>query len=642
MGEHDVSNSRDEEQLRTFMRALLDDVHALEKMLDDGLFETGVRRIGAEQEMFLVDSAGRPWCGAEQMLKRLNDPMFTNELAQFNLEANLLPHLFGDRCLNTMESELRAKLDAARDAAKAEGGAILLTGILPTLELKNLGLESMTDNPRYRALNDAIVRLRGGSLRFKIKGVDELDAIHDNVMLESCNTSFQIHFQVGPEEFAKLYNVAQAITAPVLACAVNSPLLLGKRLWKETRVALFQQSVDARSDAHQKRGQRPRVSFGDHWLNDSVLEIFREDIARFRVVMQAEADENPMDVLERGDLPELTALRVHNGTVYRWNRACYGVHEGVAHLRIENRVLPAGPTVLDEVGNAALFFGLMCGLADEVPNLTERMRFDDAKVSFFAAARHGLKATMTWLDGKEWPVCDLLREELIPMARRGLVQHGIAKADVDRYLGVIEDRVKAGTTGSTWALRSLEGMGDEGSTDQRMRALVDCAIAKQRTGEPVHKWDLATLNEGDGWRHSYMEVGQFMTTDVFTVRPEDVVDLAASLMDWRHVRHVPVEDDNGCLVGLVSHRTLLRLLGKGAQRDGQAKPVPVKDIMKRDPVSATPGMPTLQAIELMRQNKVGCLPVVDGELLVGIITERDLIRVAGMLFEAHLRDAPTP
>ncbi|MFM1873913.1 MAG: hypothetical protein RL398_3335, partial [Planctomycetota bacterium] len=115
-------------------------------------------------------------------------------------------------------------------------------------------------------------------------------------------------------------------------------------------------------------------------------------------------------------------------------------------------------------------------------------------------------------------------------------------------------------------------------------------------------------------------------------------DLAASLMDWRHIRHVPVEDNDGHLVGLVSHRTLLRLVGQGV-RGSQRAPVAVKDIMRRDPITVTPSTPTLDAIELMRKHKVGCLPVVEeGMRLVGIITERDLIRVAAMLFEKHLRE----
>ena len=638
MGRHDVQSAFSDEQLRAFMKAILTDVHALERMLDEERFESGVRRIGAEQEMFLVDRAGRPWCGADAMMQRLAHPQFTYELARFNLECNLTPQLFGARCLAAMEQELNGLLERARGAARELGGGIVLAGILPTLRRQDLTLDSMVQNPRFLALNRAIANLRGGEFQFRIKGVDEFEMTHDNVMLESCNTSFQVHFQVGPKEFAELYNVAQAITAPVLAAATNSPILLGRRLWRETRVALFQQSVDGRSAVHQLRGRRPRVNFGDGWVRDSVLEIFREDIARFRLLLANDIDEDPDAVLDRGGVPGLSALRLHNGTVYRWNRACYGISDGKPHLRIEARALPAGPSVLDEIANAAFFFGLMAAISHEVPDIAKVMTFDDAKANFLAAARLGLQANLTWLHGKEYAAPQLIGDVLLPLAQKGLLAAGLDGGDVDRYLGVIAERVRSGRTGSRWALDSVVAMGDKGTKEQRMGALVRATTARQQGGRPVHEWELADIGEFEGWRESYLQVGQFMTTDLFTVHPEDVVDLAASLMDWRHIRHVPVEDNEGRLVGLVSHRSLLRLVGQG-MKGAQRQPVAVKDIMKTDPVTVLPTTPTLEAIELMRRQKVGCLPVVEDGRLVGIITERDLIRVAAMLFEKHLRES---
>lgn len=641
MGRHDLPSGFTEDQLRAFMKAILADVHALERMLDEDRLETGIRRIGAEQEMFLLDRVGRAWNGADAMMKRLAHPQFTYELAQFNLECNLKPQLFGGKCLSTMESELQELLQMARSAAREMGGGVVLTGILPTLRRSDLTLASMVQNPRFLALNNAISQLRGGEFQFRIKGVDEFEMTHDNVMLESCNTSFQVHFQVGPKEFAKLYNCAQAITAPVLSVATNSPVLLGRRLWRETRVALFQQSVDARSAAHQLRGRRPRVNFGDHWLRDSVLEIFREDIARFRVVLATDIDEAPEAVLDRNGVPALTALRLHNGTVYRWNRACYGISDGKPHLRIEARAFPAGPTVLDEMANGAFFFGLMAAVSHEFDDVSKVMSFDDAKGNFVAAARLGLQANLTWFHGREYSAQQLIQEVLLPMARAGLENAKLDSGDIDRYLGVIAERCKRGRTGARWALDSLAAMGEKGTKDQRMGALVRAMQSRQEAGEPVHTWELADTGEFEGWKESYVQVGQFMTTDLFTVHPEDVVDLAASLMDWRHIRHVPVEDNDGRLVGLVSHRTLLRLVGQG-MRGAERAPVAVKDIMIGDPVTVTPATPTLEAIELMRRHKIGSLPVVEeGNRLVGIITERDLIRVAAMLFEKHLRESNT-
>ncbi len=642
MGEHDVGEAEDDAQRRSFVKALLDDVNALEKMLADGMFETGVRRIGAEQEMFLVDESMSPAPLAPEVLAGTDDPRLTTELARFNLEANLLPRIYGGDCLRAMEDELIEVMGVARSAARAQGARVLLTGILPTLRKDHLGLDNMTPNPRYYALNRAMARLRGGAFHVLIKGLDELETTHDNVMLESCNTSFQIHFQVGPEEFARLYNVAQAVTAPVLAAAVNSPLLLGRRLWNETRVALFQRPVDVRSKAHQARGLRPRVSFGERWVDESVLEIFREDIALFRVLLGHEVDERPFEELAAGRPPLLSALRLHNGTVYRWNRACYGVADGVAHLRIENRVLPAGPTVADEVANAAFFFGLMSGMTAEHDDVAKIMRFDDAKANFSAAARHGLDANLRWIGGEIHTAQELILEQLLPLASRGLHSAGVDPDDVARYLGIVEARVASGLTGAQWMLGSLDQMPEDTPRDARDRRL--CAALWERQmgdGAPVHTWSLcpAPGDEDDAaFKESFRTVGQFMTTSLLTVRPEDLVDLAASLMDWERIRHVPVEDDEGRLVGLVSHRQLLRMVARGHLSGADTKQVAVADIMRRDPVTVGPQTPTLEAMRTMRAQKVGSLPVVDDGKLVGIVTEQDLIDVSARLLERYLAD----
>jgi len=635
MGEQDIQDQPGTDDLRTFMRALLEDVRALETMIERGLFETG-RRIGAEQEMFLVDRAQRPVNRALAVLERLQpSESFTTELGLFNLECNLAPLDLGGDCLSGMERELDEHLRAVRGAAEAEGVGVVLTGILPTLEKRHLGLESMTPNPRFYQLNHVMRELRGGEFRTYIKGADELQTTHDNVMLEACNTSFQIHFQVSPEEFAKLYNVAQVVTGPVLAAAVNSPLLLRHRLWKETRVALFQQSLDTRSVAHTARGGRMRVSFGDDWVRESVLEIFKEDVARFRVLVATELDESPLEMLERGEIPSLKALRLHNGTVYRWNRPCYGVAGNKPHLRIENRVLPAGPSVVDEVANAALFFGLMCALADEHEDVTKIMPFDNARENFIAAARYGLGAQFEWIGGKTYRAEDLLLHDLLPLARAGLRQRSIDEADIDRYMGVLEERVKSGRTGARWALDSLEGMSEGNRSHDNMRALTAAMGDNQLTARPVHEWPLAVAGGAEEARESYRYISQIMTTDLFTVHPEDLVDLAASVMDWEHLRHVPVEDAEGSLVGLVTHRHLLRMVSSGP-RDG--RPMAVREIMTPSPLTADPNMSCRDAIALMRRNRVGCLPVVNDGRLVGIVTESDFMQVASQLLDRWLSE----
>jgi CBS domain-containing protein/gamma-glutamylcysteine synthetase len=634
MGEHRIQEQLDDVEMRSFVKALLEDVRALEAMLEGGRLETGVRRIGAEQEIFLVDKKYRPANTALELLQAVDDDRFTTELGLFNLELNLAPHELGGDCLSLMHKELDEGLEKLRAAAAVSDTRLLLCGILPTLEHKHLGLEWMTPNPRYKQLNDTMCALRGGEFKTLIKGVDELQTTHDNVMLEACNTSFQVHFQVGPEEFAHLYNLAQAVTAPVLAAAVNSPVLLQHRLWHETRVALFQQSLDTRSAGIIGRGGRQRVSFGDRWVERSVLEIFRDDIARFRALIAVETGESPLEIVRQGKIPKLKALCLHNGTVYRWNRPCYGVAGDTAHLRIENRVLPAGPTVVDEVANAAFFFGLMCGLDQEYGDITGVMDFDDARANFVAAARYGLHARFQWLQGKKVAADELILDPLLGLARSGLAHRGIATGDIDRYLGVIEERVRADRTGAQWALDSLASMREAGHpTDVRYRALTASMEEHLSNGDPIHSWELATLApESD--RDSYRTVGQFMTTDLFTVHAEDVVDLAASMMEWEHIRHVPVEDREGRLVGLVSHRALMRILARG---DG-ADAVAVRDIMKADPVAISPETSSIDAIELMRKHQVGCLPVVREGVLVGIVTEHDFVQMAAGLLDRWLRD----
>jgi CBS domain-containing protein len=634
MGEQNVKLNNDEATHQEFMKSLLTEVHALEKMLDAGLIETGVRRIGAEQEMFLIDRAHKPAPKALEILEAIDDERFTHELGLFNLEANLAPHKLGGNCLTLMEREAQEIYKRAREVAARFDCDIALVGILPTLTKDNLGLESMVPTPRYYALNDAIRALRGDEFEFTINGIDQLAVQHDNVMLEACNTSFQVHFQVSPENFAKNYNIAQVVTAPLLAAAVNSPILLGKRLWHETRIAVFEYSIDTRSKIHQERGLKPRVHFGDRWLEDSVTEIFKEDIARFRIVLTTETEEDPIGMIDQGIMPSLNALRLHNGTVYRWNRPCYGVHNNVPHLRIENRVIPSGPTVLDEVANAAFFYGMMAGMSAQVEDIREHLTFADVKSNFLAAARDGIRAQMNWFNDTHLPAKQLVLEQLLPLAHEGLQEAGIDQDDIDRYLGVVRDRVTMRRTGSRWALESLEEMKDSGTLDQRLRCIVSSMVDQQSTGKPISEWELAEYCAKQDWRDSYRTVGQFMTQDLFTVRPDDIVDFAATLMDWRHVRHVPVESDTGKLVGLVSHRALLRLFAQG--RVGKGESVTVEEIMNRSPVTVHPDTPTVDAIRIMREEKLACLPVTRKDKLAGIVTEHDLIVVASHLLESYL------
>lgn len=632
MGEHDVRETVDGAEVRAFTRAILADLRALEVLLDRKMIESDTRRVGVEQEMFIVDGKCRPLPIAHELLAELHDARFTTELARFNFEANLAPRPLGGAFLRELEADLEDVLATVRGAAEGMGARVLLTGILPTLRHGDLGLENLTREARYRQMNDAISRLRGGAFPVRIEGIDLFDVVHDSVMIESANTSLQLHLQVGPDEFAKLYNLAQVVTAPLLASATNSPLLLGRRLWHETRVALFERAIDERTSAQLGRGLLSRVTFGDGWVQESVLEVFRENLARFHVIMTREVDSDPVAEVERGCRPALSALTLHNGTVWRWNRPCYGVADGVAHLRIENRVLPSGPTVPDEVANAALFYGMMLALEQSYEDITQHISFGDTKANFLAAAQHGIKAGFSWLDNRHVSARSLLLDELLPAAREGLRMVQTPEADIDRYLGIMEDRVTSNRTGSRWLLESLAAAEGPVAHDACLEAITAEMLERQESGQPVHEWELARVDPHAEAPARATSVRDIMSTNLFTVLPEDVIDLAESVMEWRHIRHVPVEDAAGRLVGLLSHRALLRA-HDGAGCAGEAPTVSVESVMDRDPVTVPPDMPLPEAMARLLESDSGCLLVVSQNRLVGIATERDFLHVAAEYLE---------
>ena len=639
MTSHTVTSEMGKGSARAFSKALLKDLQALEKMLENGLIESGVRRFGCEQEMFLVNRAWRPAPVAMEVLERLDGEAFTTELARFNLEMNVEPMMLGGACLSALQESIEELLDMAREAASEEGADVVLVGILPTLGKSDLTLDNISPMPRYYALNESLTRMRGKAYRLQIQGRDELQIEHDSVMLEACNCSCQVHLQVDSTEFAPMYNAAQAMTGPVLAAAVNSPVLFGKRLWAETRIALFRQSIDTRSTSVHLREFSTRVRFGDRWVKESVAELFQEDIAQFRVLLAQETVEDPFEQLAAGDIPRLQALQLHNGTVYRWNRPCYGISEGKPHLRIECRVLPSGPTVLDEVANAAFWIGLVLGAKHEYGDITERLSFADAKYNFLTASRQGLDAGFRWVDGQSVTAPELILETLLPLARAGLEAY-VDRSEIDKYLGVIHDRVQSRGTGSDWMMRSLSEMEDRGSRSERMTALTAAIANRQSERKPCHEWELAMLEEAGGWTRKYVKVEDYMTTQLFTVQEDELLEMVAFLMERNQIRHVPVEDEQNRLVGLVSYRSILRM-ASDMGNEGDKGTTPVKTIMERDPVCVTPETSTLEAIDMMRKNAVSCLPVLKGEKLVGLVTEADFMPIAYELLEKQLTDAST-
>ena len=458
MGEHDILSSLDDERRRRFSRAVLDDLRALDAMCSAGLIERGVRRIGAEQEMFLVDRSGRPAPVALDLLPQLGDG-YTTEIGRFNLEYNLPPSRLGAGALRDMETNLDSQLARVRAAAAPLGADVLLAGILPSIDPADLVVENLTPLPRYHELNRLITTLAGGPVRTLIQGRDNLQLSLDNVMLEACNTSFQVHLQVSAEEFAHFYNVAQVVAGPVVAAAANSPLLLQHRLWHETRIPAFEQSIDVRSAPSRQRGTWQRVSFGEGWVG-SLIELLQDQVARHRVLMMGDTGESSLDALARGEVPRLRALCLHNGSVYRWNRACYGIIDGKPHVRIEHRPLPAGPTVVDEVANAALLLGLLLGMANAHGDVRTRFSFGDVRGNFVAAARYGLYAGFRWEDGETIDARTLLSQRLIPLAREGLREAGVDCDECERYLGLMDARVRSGRNGAAWMLEAYHALNE--------------------------------------------------------------------------------------------------------------------------------------------------------------------------------------
>ncbi|MEM1220720.1 MAG: CBS domain-containing protein [Bacteroidota bacterium] len=636
MGEQRVSKVKDEAKMSRFVRFLLNDVKALEHMLDNDWFETETIRIGAEQEMCLVDrKTFKPAPLAMEALERMKDyDWVETELAKFNLETNLQPQVFRGDCLHLMETEINENLAKIRTHLHEMDVDLILTGILPTLRKFDLEMHNLTPKVRYKALMEAInEQLLGSSYELRLTGLDELLVKHGSPLLEACNTSFQVHLQVTPAEFVKLYNISLALAGPVMAIASNSPLVFGRRLWHESRIALFQQALDTRTTQEHLRERSPRVNFGRDWLEDSLLDIYREDIARFRPLLAADIEEDSLAMIAEGKVPKLRALQVHNSTVYRWNRPCYGVSDnGKPHLRIENRVLPSGPTVADEMANAAFWLGAMIGMSNRVEDIRDHISFDDVRDNFGKAGRFGIDTKFTWYQDKKVSTPQLILDELLPIAREGLESKQVNPEHIDRYLGLIEQRALNHTNGARWQLRSFSKLKKMVSVDEAVTVLTACTIKNQQKGIPIHEWPLTELSDLDEYRPTSLKVEEFMETDLFTVQKDDLVELVAEMMNWRRIRYMPVENSKGELSGLITSRLLLRYFNSPEKKQ-EGTPTTVKDIMIKEPLTVSPETTIVKAMRTMREHKIGCLPVVKDKELIGVITEMDFLRIAGSLIE---------
>jgi CBS domain-containing protein len=603
------------EDKANYIHQLVKDVDALDQMLRDDVIEKSPIRIGAEQEFCLINDHYKASHNSLEILEAINDEHFTTEIGNFNLEINLDPlELKGD-CFSQLEKQLRFLLNKADKAVKKKKTKILLTGILPTLSLKEIGVENMTPKQRYKVLNEAIRESREQDFNIHIKGVDEVILLHDSVMLEGCNTSFQMHLQIHPDHFIDAYNWAKAISGPVLSVCTNSPYLFGKELWSETRIALFTQSVDTRANSFLLNQKQSRVNFGGEWASGNVTDIYKDNIARFRSLVTSNYIKDSVEMLNRGEIPKLRALNLHNGTVYRWNRACYGVGNNKPHLRIENRYIPAGPTVVDEIANMVFWVGLMEGRPKRYNNIHEKMDFKDAKSNFFNAARYGMATQFIW-DNSYIPSHRLILDVLLPMAYKGLYKHGIKPEDAEYYLNIIKNRVKS-HTGAQWAVKSYRNLLKNHKPFEAAQTLTANMYSKQQKGYPISEWSPLTVNSLTPFKSEKL-VKNIMSTDIFSVRENDSIELVLNLMRWKKINHMPVINNNIEIVGLLSWTDVKLFLNDKTKLKNS-----VDTIMRRDLITVTQFETLSEARQKLQEHKINCLPVVSDKRLVGIITSKD-------------------
>ncbi|WP_430779647.1 glutamate--cysteine ligase [Actinoplanes sp. G11-F43] len=459
----------------------------LSEMLATEPFQADGPSAGLEIEMNLVDGEGGPSMRNAEILADLADPRFQPELGRFNLELNVPPRSLAGAGLADFEEDILDCLRAATECADKGESRLALIGMLPTLDPEHLVPANLSDNERYRALDAEIAGARGDHFRIDIQGTERLVAGSDSIAPECACTSAQFHLQVAPADFARYWNASQAVAGVQLAVGANSPFLYRRRLWAETRIPLFEQATDARPDEFAAQGVRPRVWFGERWI-DSILDLYEENLRYFPPLLPELGEEDPVTVREAGEIPRLYELRMHNGTVYRWNRPVYDVAGGRPHLRVENRVLPSGPTVTDVLANAAFYFGLIHQLAED-PRIRHELAFTDAEANFQAGARDGITARQTWPGRGETPAVTLVRDVLLPLAATGLDRFGVHPAQRDRLLGVVEDRCRTGRNGATWQTAAVRAAGERGrDRAAALREMTQRYVEFQRTNEPVHTW----------------------------------------------------------------------------------------------------------------------------------------------------------
>ncbi|SHG82628.1 glutamate-cysteine ligase family protein [Winogradskyella jejuensis] len=614
MGQLSVKQLETPKQKAQYTHYLIKDLEVLDLMLEKNLIEKQPIRIGAEQELCITTEDFFPNNNSIEMLETIDDSHFTTEIGKYNLEINSDPLELKNDCFSELHLQLKTLLQKAKTAGDQHKTKVLLTGILPTLRQKHISEKYMTPMPRYHVLNKSLIDSRSQHFNIHIKGADELSLYHNSVMLEACNTSFQTHLQINPDEFVEKYNWAQAISAPVLAVSANSPILFGRELWAETRIAVFTQSIDTRTNGMVFNEKQSRVSFGDQWETGKVTDIFRDHISRFRSLLALDSYEDSLEMLKNGEIPKLRALQLHNGTVYKWNRVCYGVGGGKPHLRIECRYIPSGPSLKDEIANMMFWVGLMQVQTDAYKDISKKMEFKAVKNNFFKAARYGMEVKFMWM-GKLISALDLILEELLPMAKKGLEKANINSKDIDTYLGVIENRVKE-KNGAQWMVKSFRNLQLTKSRFEARQALTAFMHENQLSGKSVSQWPILNDFELDTIKLKPI-VKHRMQTKLFIVHESDSLELVTHIMKWKKIHHLPVVNKTKELTGLITWTDLIQLGNTDLKQT-------VKDVMKTELYTISQEKSLKKAKQIMSDAKINCLPVVHKKKLLGIITTNDL------------------
>lgn len=617
MGDFRVRKIKNAKDSNRMYQIALQDIAVFEQMLKDEVFDNGEPKIGAEQEICIVNKELEPSQNALELLDVIDDEHYTNELALFNLEINLDPLPLKDNCFSEMEGELLCLLSQGTEVVRYYKDDLLLTGILPTLKYHHLQFNYMTPEYRYKTISDRLAELRGKDFDIYVQGVDEVIMSLGSVLFEACNTSFQLHLQVAPNDFVNQHNWAQMIAGPVLSACVNSPMLFGNELWAETRIALFKQSLDTRSANKLYRKKLPRVYFGKDWLRNSPADLWKNDITRFPLLVTSDDFEDAELVYKNGNIPNLRGIRLHNGTTYTWNRMCYGFSEKQPHLRIECRYLPSGPTPVDEIANFAFWIGLMNVEPPKGAAFWEDIDFKTVKNNFIKGARYGLNTVFDWF-GKNISAKELILNELLPLAKAGLAKRNISQEDIDKYLGVIENRVKAEVTGASWQVENFRTLADKYGQSIAQKELVRHMIKNQDKNIPVHEWENINI-ETSLVLNDAPKVEQFMSTDILTANEADSLDLVRNILKWYNIHHLPVEDYDGNLVGVITDGLIERLDRELPELCHYAG-----DAMMTDFITINVKESIEKAINLMELHDLSGLPVVYKEKLVGILTRRDL------------------